>query len=395
MVTISLALVVCSMVSAGPQHDAELIFPQNPQHNHGSSIVQTPDGGFLACWFHGTGERNSDDVMVQGARKRPGESKWSEPFVMADTPDLPDCNPVLFIDPRKTLWLFWITVQDNEWGGSLLKYRTATEYSKDGAPAWNWQDVIHARPNHLQEKFAENLVKVEAKYGEILKKDERRSGMLSALKKASETKLPSRLGWMTRLHPIMTSDSRMMLGLYSDVFNCGLATFTEDWGKTWQFSEPILSVDLGNIQPSFVKKKNGNIVVYMRDNGFPKKIRRAESTDAGKTWGPVEPTEIMNPGSSVECISLKNGHWVMVCNDAPKRNIISAYLSDDEGATWKWHRRLENFQGEDGSGSYPSVIQTTDDTIHCTYSFVVKEIKGSTIKHAWFNEDWIKEGDKQ
>ena len=110
-------LFLCSVAIQAPMLEAETLFPAEPFHNHGSSIVESADGDLIACWFHGTGERRSDDVQIMGARKRSGESTWSAPFQMADTPDLPDCNPVLFIDPRGKLWLFWMAVQDNEWGG--------------------------------------------------------------------------------------------------------------------------------------------------------------------------------------------------------------------------------------------------------------------------------------
>ena len=359
--------IVLLMSSATPLYEPEIIFPQNPKHNHGSSIVETADGDLLACWFHGTGERKNDDVLIQGARKRKGQSVWCDPFLMADSQDLPDCNPVLFIDPRGVLWLFWVAVQDNEWGSALLKYRTATHYAEDGPPVWDWQDVIHCRPKNLDKT------------------------PLFALGK--DDKLKQRIGWMTRLHPIMLSENRMMLGLYSDVFDCSLAGFTNDWGKTWEFSEPI--VGIGNIQPSFVKKRDGSIVAFMRDNGLPKKIRASDSQDGGMTWSPVRNMDIPNPGSSLECIPLKSGRWVLVCNDTSEgRHLVTAYLSDDEGATWKWKRGLEQFKPDEGSGAYPSVIQTADGTIHCTYSFVTKEIPGSTIKHVRFNEDWIQAADK-
>ena len=52
--------------------ESELIFPMDPKHNHGSSIVQAPNGDLIACWIHGSGERQSDDVMVQGSRRRAG-----------------------------------------------------------------------------------------------------------------------------------------------------------------------------------------------------------------------------------------------------------------------------------------------------------------------------------
>ncbi len=171
----------------------------------------------LACWFHGSGERNADDVMVQGARKRKGEESWSEPFVMADTPDLPDCNPVLFIDPRGTLWLFWITVQDNQWGGSLLKYRTATHYEADGPPQWDWQDVIHCRPTNLEPKFLEVVAEAEKKYADYLAQNERLQSEIAESKTRVENKLARRLGWMTRIHPIMTFGPPDDVGL---VFGC-------------------------------------------------------------------------------------------------------------------------------------------------------------------------------
>ncbi|NUM56134.1 MAG: exo-alpha-sialidase [Candidatus Hydrogenedentes bacterium] len=385
--------IACCVALAAPQYEAQTLFPAEPFHNHGSSIVETPEGDLLACWFHGSGERKSDDVQVLGARKRKGDAAWSAPFTMADTPDLPDCNPVLFVDPRGKLWLFWIAVQDNEWGGSLLKYRVASSYAKDGPPEWEWQDVIHCRPTDLDPLFFNALTEAETLYADALKSNEGLKRDIEAIKVRGKEKLVQRLGWMTRLHPIMLSDTRMMLGLYSDVFNCSLAAFTDDWGKTWQFSRPIVSAELGNIQPSFVRKKNGDVIAFMRDNGFPNQIRRAVSNDGGMSWGPIEKMEIPNPGSSVECIALASGNWALVCNDTKNgRHLLTVYLSDDEGATWTWSRRLENFEREKGSGSYPSLIQSKDGALHCTYSFVRQGVDGSTIKHAEFNEEWIKEG---
>src|SRR5687768_1298855 len=64
----------------------ELIFPLEHWHNHGSCIVETPEGDLLVCWFHGSGERTADDVKIEGARKRKGETAWGQRFTLADTP---------------------------------------------------------------------------------------------------------------------------------------------------------------------------------------------------------------------------------------------------------------------------------------------------------------------
>ena len=45
---------------------SELLFPLEHWHNHASMIVELPGGDLLTCWFHGSGERTADDVMVLG-----------------------------------------------------------------------------------------------------------------------------------------------------------------------------------------------------------------------------------------------------------------------------------------------------------------------------------------
>jgi predicted neuraminidase len=84
---------------------SSLIFPLQEKHVHASSIVALPNGDFLCVWFNGSGERTSDDVKLMGARLEKGKTNWSEPFLMADTPNIPDCNPVLFLNHEKKLFL--------------------------------------------------------------------------------------------------------------------------------------------------------------------------------------------------------------------------------------------------------------------------------------------------
>ena len=83
-------------------YETELIFPLEHWHNHASAIIECPNGDLLVCWFHGSGERTADDVKIEGARLRKGSKMW-ERFTLADTPNYPDTNPTMFIDPQQRL----------------------------------------------------------------------------------------------------------------------------------------------------------------------------------------------------------------------------------------------------------------------------------------------------
>ena len=95
IITLLIGMYLPIQVNAQSKIQYNHIFPLQGKHVHSSSIVECPNGDLLACWFHGSGERTADDVVVQGARLKKGRKKWSPVFLMADTPRFPDCNPVL------------------------------------------------------------------------------------------------------------------------------------------------------------------------------------------------------------------------------------------------------------------------------------------------------------
>jgi predicted neuraminidase len=354
-----------------------LIFPLQPQHAHASSIVSLPNGDILAAWYQGSGEREADDVKIMGARLKKGSNAWSQPFLMADSYGLPDCNPVLFLNNHKKLFLVWIAVQAHKWEYSLLRYRTSVNYDRDGAPTWNWQDNILLTPN---DSFA---IETTTRFNELL---ENRSGPAAFAPKYDEmliaaSKDPAKrsIGWMTRIKPLILNNGRILLPLYSDGFSMSLIAISDDDGGEWYPSLPI--VGRGNVQPALVQKKNGNIVAYMRDNGNePNRVQISESVDNGKSWSAAQKTNIPNE-ASVEILALKDGRWAFVGDDEDDgRYRLSIYLSDDEGKTWNWKKTLENVPKDKGSFSYPCVIQTEDGLIHISYSYSLEK-KGESIKY--------------
>ena len=380
----------------------EFLQPPYHLHNHGSCIVETPGGDPLVCWFYGSGERQADDVKIVGARLKRGATAWSERFTMADTPDLPDTNCCMIVDPAGQLWLIWPTILDNHWESALLKVKISEDVSREGAPIWKSADVIHVKPGP---EFAATVKTAVEKFRPRATEPKIQAYIDYALS-ASQDKLKSRLGWMTRAHPFILDGKRLIVPLYSDGFNFSLMAITDDWGQTWHTSTPLIGE--GNVQPSIVRRKDGSLYTMMRDNGLPpQRIQQASSSDRGETWGDVTDSELPDPGAGMEIMSLANGHWLVINNDTEKgRHSLCVRVSDDEGKTWKWSRHLErNEPGPDaGSFAYPSLIQARDGTLHATYSYTIAKSKAvndaqgrparETIKHVHFNEAWILEGDK-
>ena len=368
--------------------DEQFIFPYQSKHVHGSSIIECKNGDIIAAWFYGSGERNANDVLIQGSRLKKGADKWEDVFVMADTPDFPDCNPVLFIDKKERLYLFWIVVVANRWETSVLKYRRAENYLSKGAPKWSWQDVILLKngddfANTIKEKFSQ-LEDRNAGWAEYAPDYDKMIIEAAKDKKKRET------GWMTRIHPLILPTGRILLPLYSDGFNLSLAAISDDQGETWRPSAPIAG--RGNIQPSFVRKNDGTIAAYMRDSGdLPARVMVSQSSDNGQNWTPAVDSDIPNPGSSLEVIKLRSENWLMVFNDTEDgRYRLAAAMSDNEGKTWQWKKYLENDKKGGGSYAYPSVIQAQDGKIHVSYSYH-KGRNEKTIKHVSFAEQWLKQ----
>lgn len=354
-----------------------LIFPPQEQHTHGSSLVRLSNGDLLAAWFQGSGERGADDVKIMGARLASGAKEWSRPFLMADTRDIPDCNPVLFLNSEGKLFLFWIAVEANAWEYSIIRYRTSVDYLNSGPPVWNWQDNILLKPD---DRFAKE---VAARFKELPPDHAGWGGYAPRYDDmiVDATKDPKKrsIGWMTRIKPLQLPSGRILLPLYSDGFNLSLIAISDDNGATWRPSLPI--VGRGPIQPALALKRNGHIVAFMRDSGNePTMVQTSESSDSGFSWTAAHKTDIPNT-ASVELLTLRDGRWAFLGNTiSDGRYRLTLMLSDDEGKTWKWKTHLENDESKSGSFSYPCLIQTKDGMLHMTYSYRRKG-EGESIKY--------------
>ena len=435
--TASLFLIFFLIGNTCGQVQSGFIFPLQNQHVHGATLVECSNGDILSAWFQGSGEKRADDVVIMGARFKKGSDQWRKPFLMADHPDFPDVNPMMFIDPQDRLWIFWYTVIANQWETSLPKYRISSDYTGDGPPKWDWQDVLILKPggttgygiqpndpfvktverkldelyNYYFSKLSKNDTLEIKNFEKEFKRLEqrtlsnakgqelvRRSREYQADGSYVETELGyplfRRIGWQTKNKAFILDKRRLIVPFYSDEFSFSLMAISDDWGKTWQFSEPL--VGAGNIQPTIVRKQNGHLVAYMRDNGPPpKRIQQSESADGGFTWSMVTDSELPNPGAGTDAVTLANGHWAIVYNDTEKgRHSLAVSISDDDGKTWKWTKHLERDERDERatSGEYPAIIQGRDGMLHVVYSFHQTDPDGrsiKTIKYAKFPESWV------
>lgn len=386
---ISIALLLVTTIVANAQGKAkqnfivqkELIFPVQEEHVHGSSLVLLPNGDKLATWFQGSGERKSDDVRIMGARLKKGAKSWTAPFPMADTKGIPDCNPVLFLNGKNKLFLVWVAVQANRWENSILRFRTSLNFDTEGAPEWDWQDIILLKPD---DSFAEE---VALKFKDL---PENHAGWAEyaplyddMIKEASKDLLKRSIGWMTRIKPLMLDNGRIILPLYSDGLNMSMNAISDDDGESWRPSLPI--VGRGPIQPALAQKENGDIVAYMRDSGDPPaRVHKSVSKDNGESWSASIKTIIPN-SASVELLKLNDGKWAFLGNDIiDGRYRLSLYISDDEGETWKWEVRIEDEEKGKGSFSYPCLVQDKKGLLHMTYSHNTGE-QNKSIKYVVVN----------
>ena len=369
-----------------PRFESELLFPKEKIHNHSSMIAELPDGGLFTVWYRGSGERQADDVQILYSRRAPGSQEWSKPALLADTPGFPDCNPTVFIDSRRRLWLVWPVILANEWHTALLKYKISSDYADASKPPkWDVSDDILFVPRNFTAKSLSVLEPLRR----AATPDSRDAKWADTMIGRAKDKYFSRMGWMPRAHPVELKSGRVIVPLYSDGYDYSLMAITDDGGKTWTSSEPLVAP--GAIQPSIARKRDGTLVTYMRDNGpAPKRLHMAESKDDGITWSPVRDSEIPNPGSGSEVITLADGRWALAYNDTEKgRHSLAVAVSADEGVTWKWKRHLELEEG--GNFGYPSLVQARDGSIHATYSHTTKA--GQAIKHAHFDLAWVEAGD--
>ncbi len=304
---------------------------------HASTIAETKSG-LVAAWFGGTAERNPD-VCIYVSRIENGQ--WTPPVAVADgvgfaTSRLPTWNPVLFQPKNGPLLLFYkVGPSPATWWGMLTT-------SDDDGKTWS-------KPVRLP------------------------NGILGPIKNK----------------PVQLANGDLLCPSSTEGTNGWRVHFerTGDLGRTWTATPPVNDgKEIGAIQPSILFHGEGKLQSVGRTkNG---KIFQIWSDDGGLTWGKMTLTDLPNPDSGTDAVTLRDGRQVLVYNHNVRtgsnnkgRSPLNVAISND-GIHWQAALELENAPDAPAGFAYPAVIQTRDGLVHITYTWERKRIKHVVIDPA-------------
>ena len=331
----------------GEPHTTKVIGTEFPgAYKHPASFDELANHDLYLAYFGGAGEYEQDS-KVWGMRRIHGETRWSTPEVIADTPFRKEGNPVVWQAPDGLVWLFYVQAYGDTWSDSRIK----AKISRDGAHSWSDSFLVS-----------------------------------------------DQLGMMVRAHPIVLHDGAYLLPVYHETGHDTeiegkdtTSVFLRLDKKTGLWKETDRSFSrTGNQQPSVVQITESHLVAYARRGGGYEPVDagwlvRMESFDGGNTWTNGVETDIPNPNSATDFKRLKNGDLILVYNDSMNRRTpLTVAISKDQGKTWTARR---NIAEGNNTFAYPVVIQTHDEKIHVIYTTNDR----STILHAVFEEEHILE----
>ena len=117
-------------------------------------------------------------------------------------------------------------------------------------------------------------------------------------------------------------------------------------------------------EPILIELNNGTLRCYLRCKAG---IAESESSDNGFTWSKPEMSHsLTGPFSRIFIRRLQSGRLLCVMNDSPvkkERVDMTAFLSEDDGTTWKYKLLLD--PGFDTA--YPDGFETVNGDIFVTY----------------------------
>jgi predicted neuraminidase len=332
--------------AAAPQPAAASRLLPNPHPSaHAATLAELPaeqGGRVAAAWFAGSAEGARDVAILMATFDG---RQWSEahPIVtraqaQRDTGRLVRKlgNPVLSVDDKGRLHLWYVSVGYGGWAGSSVNHAV----SRDGGATWSPASKLITSPFW-------------------------------------------NFSTLVRTPPLPLGDGGWGLPAYHE-FAAKRAEWLRLDAAGGVLDKARLPAAARTLQPAVAALDADRAVAMMRDAGPANRIPLATTGDAGATWQAARATALPNPNASVALLRLHDGRLLLAYNpQSANRNKLALALSRDAGASWSAPRLVEDAAGGE-EFSYPALLQGRDGTVHLAYTWQRK-----TIKHVTFAPSWL------
>ncbi|AKJ64919.1 sialidase family protein [Kiritimatiella glycovorans] len=325
----------------GPEYDAE-----NRMFVCSFGISAAPNGRLWATWDSGdTGEGWSNIVML--ATSGDGGRTWSDPQMVIDPP-FRASYAGLWMDPDDRMWFtfsIWPIRYTTDNAADMKKrfddirsYRTfvlenqcrgmqlwaiTTDNPGDPSPEWDSPQLIATDYGHMNKPTV-----------------------------LSDGTWVWPVGTLTRAEGGGRLPFRPL--------------FSTDKGRTFEFRGHVPMPEGRNCDENqVVQREDGSLWLLSRMNYG---IGESFSRDQGKTWTPMEPSDIEHTVARFYIGRLQSGKLLLVKHGEPgektgRRERLMAFLSDDDGESWTGGLMID----ERSHVSYPDATQADDGTIYVIY----------------------------
>ena len=146
---------------------------------------------------------------------------------------------------------------------------------------------------------------------------------------------------------------------------------TRDLGVTWTKTGALNdSKEYGAIQPTVLFHPGNRLQALCRSR--QNRVTECWSEDGGQTWGAMRATDLLNPNSGIDAVTLKDGRHLLVHNPVTRGRTPLVLSISKDGKAWQTAATLEDQPGE---YSYPAIIQGRDGLVHITYTWQRERVK--------------------
>lgn len=143
-----------------------------------------------------------------------------------------------------------------------------------------------------------------------------------------------------RCKPLVTSSGRWLCFNYDQMSDRYGYTISDDNGETFVRHTGPKKVPTSFDESMAYEKKDGSIRMLARTNTG--ELGETTSRDGGLTWEDAKESGIGSPDTRFYISRTPSGRLLLINNDSRQgRKNMTLYLSEDDGATWKYKRCVD------------------------------------------------------